>query len=385
MAESTKTMLLQPGLSYDRPEELADAVERIFTLSLAARRLGPQSCVLLKPNLLAKHPPEHAVTTHPAVVEAVVRALRRRGVERILLADSCGGLYNEGGMRALYRVSGLTELCGRLGVELWDKTTSAPRTCAGALVHEFNLITPVHLCDFIIDLPKFKTHVMTGMTAAVKNLFGCIPGLQKAEMHMRFPDRERFGQMLCDLAGAIAPDLTILDAIVGMEGDGPAGGSPRALGLLLGGEDVWQIDLAVAALMGLDPQKVPYLAAGIRSGVCAEAFEPEMLASGSDSLKPISDWKLPGSFSSLTFSDHYPTGLRWAGPLVTKLAAPRPVIRRTDCIGCGKCAEICPGHTIQLKGGKAHIDPTGCIRCFCCHEMCPVKAIAVRRIPLFRL
>ena len=384
MAEQ-KSVLLQSGLSYDRPQELAAAVEKIFCACPAARRLGPDSSVLLKPNLLAKHPPEHAVTTHPAVVEAVVRSLHLRGVKKIVLADSCGGMYSEGGMRAIYRVSGLAEVCGRLGVELWEKTTSAPRACDGRLVHEFNLITPVHECDFFIDLPKFKTHVMTGMTAAVKNLFGCIPGLQKAEMHMRFPDRERFGQMLCDLAGAVAPDMVILDGIAGMEGDGPAGGNSRQLGLLLGGEDPWKIDLAVAALMGLDPQKVPYLAAGIKSGVCAPSFTPAMLAQESEPLVPIKDWKLPESFSSLTFSDRYPTGLRWAVPLVTRLAAPRPVIRRVDCIGCGKCAEICPGHTIQLKNGKAHIDPSGCIRCFCCHEMCPVKAIAVRRIPLFRL
>ena len=153
----------------------------------------------------------------------------------------------------------------------------------------------------------------------------------------------------------------------------------------MGGSDPWQVDLAVAALMGLDPQRVPYLAAGIRSGVCPERFDKAQLAAGSDPLLPIEDWQLPASFSSLTFSDHYPAGLRWAGPLVTRLAAPHPVIRRADCVGCGKCAEICPGHTITVKDGKARIDPAGCIRCFCCHEMCPAKAIRVRRIPLFRL
>ena len=235
MAEQSNKVFVRRGLSYEDLPALTEAVEAIFAQSPAAQRLGRESRVLLKPNLLAKHPPEHAVTTHPAVVEAVATVLRRREVGRIILADSCGGLYTEGGMRSIYRASGLAEVCERMGVELWDKTTSAPRACDGALVHEFNLITPVQECDFIIDLPKFKTHVMTGMTAAVKNLFGCIPGLQKAEMHMRFPDRERFGQMLCDLAGAVAPDLVILDAIVGMEGDGPAGGHPRALGMLLGG------------------------------------------------------------------------------------------------------------------------------------------------------
>ena len=385
MAEPEHWVYHRTGLSYGRPEGLAEAVEEIFRLCPAAGRLGPGSRVLLKPNLLAKHPPEHAVTTHPAVVEAVVAALRRRGVERIVLADSCGGVYSEGVMRGISRASGLAAACERLGVEVWSKTGSGARASGGRLVREFNLITPVLESDFIIDLPKFKTHVMTGLTAALKNLFGCITGLHKAEMHMRFPDRERFGEMLCDLCGAVRPALVIVDGVTGMEGDGPAGGSPREPGLLLGGCDPWQVDLAAAALMGLPPAQVPYLAAAQRRGLCGDVFDPAQLAPGSDPIQPIPGWKLPESFSSLAFADKFPSGLRWASPLVTRLAAPRPAIRRAKCVGCGKCAEICPGHTIAVRGGKAKIDPSGCIRCFCCHEMCPVKAIDVRRIPFFNL
>ena len=383
MPEKSRQVYLKSGLCYEDQPALDAAVEQLFALCPGAARLGPASRVLLKPNLLARHPPEHGVTTHPAVVRAVAAALHRRGVTEITLADSCGGLYTEGGMRSLYRTSGLAGVCGECGIRLWDKTTSAPRKTDGALLHEFNLITPLHECDFFIDLPKFKTHVMTGMTCAVKNLFGCIPGLEKAEMHMRFPDKARFGQMLCDLAGVVAPDLVVVDGILGMEGDGPAGGSPRALGLLLGGEDPWTVDLAAAALMGLAPARVPYLAAGIGGGVCPAAFDAALLAAGSDPLTPIADWKLPDSYASIAFKDRFPAGLRWASPLVTRLTAPRPVVDRARCIGCGKCAEICPGRTIRVEGGKAHIDPSGCIRCFCCHEMCPARAIRVRRLSVF--
>lgn len=386
MAEKMQQVFFRTGLSYDAQDGLDQAVEELFALCPAAAALGPDTRVLLKPNLLAKHRPEDAVTTHPAVVRAVVRALRRRGVRQITLADSCGGLYTEGGMRALYRASGLAAVCEELQVELWQKTTSGPRAAAqGVLVHEFELIDPVRESDFIIDLPKFKTHVMTGLTAAVKNLFGCIPGLQKAEMHMRFPDRRQFGEMLCDLCTAVAPGLVVVDGVLSMEGDGPAGGQPRQTGFLLGGQDPWQVDLAAAFLMGLDPARVPYLAAGQRRGLCAAAFDPAALAPGSDPLQPLEGWQLPQSFSEISFASHYPAGLRWASPLVTRFAAPRPVIRRSKCIGCGKCAEICPGHTIRLQGGKAKINPSGCIRCFCCHEMCPVKAIGLRRLPVFRL
>ena len=379
-------VIVRPVASYEDAAALDAAVEAVFAALPAEKQPTPASRVLLKPNLLARHAPDKAVTTHPALLRAVVAALRRRGVTDILLADSPGGLYTPARMRALYEGTGMTALAKELGIALYDacKSVTVP-AATGGLVREFELIEPVVQRDYLIDLPKMKTHVMTGASLSVKNLFGCIPGLQKAEMHMRFPDRERFGQMLCDLAGAVAPDLVILDAIVGMEGDGPAGGHPRALGMLLGGSDPWRVDLTVARMMGLDPKRVPYLAAGIRTGVCPEQFSPDFLAPGADPADPIPDWQLPASFSSLTFSDHYPVGLRWAGPLVTRLAAPHPVIRRADCIGCGRCAEICPGHTIRIKDGKARIDPSGCIRCFCCHEMCPAKAIRVRRIPLFRL
>ena len=385
MSEPCGHLLLRGGLSYDRPDGVAAAVEEIFALAPAVQALGPQSKVLLKPNLLAKHPPEHAVTTHPVVVAAVIDALHRRGVTQITLADSSGGLYTEGGMRAVYRASGLLEVCERMGVAVWGKTTSGTRVVEGTRVHQFTLIDPVLECDFLIDLAKLKTHVMTGMTAGVKNLFGCIPGLQKAEMHMRFPQREDFGEMLCDLCCAVQPQLVIVDGITAMEGNGPAGGTVREEGLLLGGDDVWQLDLAVAQLMGLDSQRVPYLAAGARRGLCGTKLDPAALAPGSDPVQPLKNWQLPQSFRSLTFQEKFPTGLRWAGPLVSRIAAPRPVIRKSKCIGCGRCAEICPGKTIRLQNHKAVIDPAGCIRCFCCHEMCPAKALDVRRIAFFKL
>ncbi|MEG0804727.1 MAG: DUF362 domain-containing protein, partial [Pygmaiobacter sp.] len=230
-----------------------------------------------------------------------------------------------------------------------------------------------------------KTHMMTGMTAAVKNLFGCVPGLQKAEFHMRFPDREGFGEMLCDLCVAVAPALVVADGIVGMEGDGPAGGEVRAMGLLLGGEDPFLVDLAIAQIIGIAPQQVPYLAAAAARGLCPNVFPAAALAPGSDPLPHFLDFKLPASFAEITFGSKVPPGLRWATPAVVRFAAPHPVIHTARCIGCGKCAEICPGKTIVFQNKKAKILKADCIRCFCCHEMCPVKAIDVRHLPFFKL
>ena len=209
------------------------AVERVFCLLKAPEAIGPDTKILLKPNLLSKSAPEKAVTTHPEMVRAVIRACVRRGArpENITLADSAGGLYNPAGVQALYKVCGMAAVCAEEGVNLYTACESVP--CAvenGAVVRQFELLRPVLEADFIIDLPKFKTHVMTGMTAATKNLFGCIPGLKKAEWHTRFPDRERFGRMLIDLLLTVKPAMAVLDGIVGMEGDGPGGGEPRAVG-----------------------------------------------------------------------------------------------------------------------------------------------------------
>ena len=146
---------------------LAAAVEDIFAQSAAARALGPRSRVLVKPNLVAKHAPEKAVTTHPAVLDAVCAALRRRGVESITVADSPGGLYNPAVMKSIYKASGLLAVCERHGALAYTACEAAPRKTDGVRVKEFSLLRPVLEADFIIDLPKVKTHVMTGMSCAV--------------------------------------------------------------------------------------------------------------------------------------------------------------------------------------------------------------------------
>lgn len=387
-------VIVQSVTTYEQAR-VDNAVEAIFAALPAARKLGGGSHVLLKPNLLAKHPPEHAVTTHPAVITAVIRAVHRRGVplSQIVLADSMGGVYNSALMKAAYRASGMEQACEQEGIECYTACQWQTKKTAGQLVKEFALIEPVLHADFIIDLPKLKTHVMTGYTGAVKNLFGCIPGLQKAEWHTRFSDRERFGGMLIDLLQTVQPDMAILDAVIGMEGDGPAGGEPRKVGLILGSEDLLNLDLAACYLIGMPPMRVPYLENAQKRGLCAESFDMQDLAGNTAAFAPIQDYKLPSSYQngnlgSTDFADYR----AWMRPFVRvaeKIAAPRPVVQRAKCIGCGKCAEICPRHTIHLadKGGKrkAKIDPSGCIRCFCCHEMCPVKAIDVRKFSLFRL
>ncbi len=361
-------------------QELVDArIEEFFTQSKAAKSLSSSTKVVLKPNLLAKHAPDKAVTTHPSVVCAVIRALKKRGVEQITVADSPGGLYTPAIMKSIGQVSGLAEVCRQEGALFYTDCEFAETQADGKLMHRFNLLKPVLEADFIIDLPKMKTHVMTNVTAGVKNLFGTIPGLQKAELHMRFPEKEYFGEMLCDLCLTVHPQMTILDAVAAMEGDGPAGGTVRHVGLLLASENVWNLDLAVCHLVGVQASKVPYLQAAIKRGVCAEEFSTALCEGDKDACHKIEGYRLPSGYVEMDFSNRFPFFLRWASPAIVKFATPRPKVDSKKCIGCGKCAEICPKQTIRISDHKAKIIPANCIHCFCCHEMCPVKAIDVVR------
>lgn len=359
--------------------DLQQSIEQVFATSSLHTRLQAGCKVLLKPNLLAKHFPEKAVTTHPAVVTAVIRALKARGIQQITVADSPGGVYTPAIIKAIGQASGILQICQQEGAEFYTQCQFSQQKMQGNRLQSIALIDPVLQADVIINLPKMKTHVMTNMTAGVKNLFGTIPGLQKAELHMRFPDKQDFGEMLCDLCQQVAPALTILDAIVAMEGDGPAGGSPRQVGLLLASENVWHLDLAVCYLMNLDPLQVPYLAVAHQRGLCPDAFHRDWLKGNTKGFLPISEYRLPSNYVEMDFSNRFPIWLRWASPAIIKLATPKPKVQPQKCVGCGKCAEICPAKTIVMQDQKATIQPKACIRCFCCHEMCPVKAIDVVR------
>ena len=238
--------------------------------------------------------------------------------------------------------------------------------------------------DLIINLAKFKTHVMTGMTGAVKNMFGVVPGLKKAEFHMRFPDKENFANMLIDLCQAVKPTFTIVDGIQAMEGDGPAGGSVRNLGLLLAGSDPYKIDMAMAYIMGFEAENLPVLKAAMDRGLVPARLEMTDITGDVQRYQRCEGYILPRSYR-LDFGDHVPRALRWATPAVEKFLAPKPKINKPRCIGCGKCRSICPQKTIEIKDKKAVINLKNCIKCFCCHEMCPVKAIDIKRSSFFKI
>ncbi|WP_409968546.1 DUF362 domain-containing protein [Bengtsoniella intestinalis] len=385
----SKTVFVQTVTHYNA-QLVEQAVETLFSQLEAPQMISSQTRILLKPNILAKHPPEHAVTTHPIVVQAVIHACVRRGAKpaNILLADSSGGVYHPSQIKSFYKTCGFASLETSEGISLYtDCQSTVIQTINGRVAKEFDIINPALEADFIINLPKYKTHVMTGMTAACKNMFGLVPGLKKSQWHMRFPDKERFGHMLMDLLEVCPPQMAILDGIIGMEGDGPAGGTPRCAGVLMASEDMVNLDLAIAHMMGLAPMRVPYLQAAYQRGLGDSAID---LSTVVGDLPVMVDWQLPRSYqgnseSCMDFADHIPKVFT---PLIRKIEsaiAPQPLVIPSLCIGCGKCKEICPQDTISIVKGKANVHHKQCIRCFCCHEVCPVKAIDIKSFSLFKL
>lgn len=359
--------------SYD-DELLYKAVSEHFQNLGAAP--SPDARVLIKPNLLAARKPDTAVTTHHALVAAVIRCLKERGVTNIVVADSSSGPYIHASVKSVYSAAGYLreDIAPYLNYDLSYKTVECPQKKPA---NAFNIITPVAEADYIINLAKLKTHSMTTVSAGVKNLFGVIPGLQKPDMHRRFPALSDFCAMLCQLNTVVKPDLTILDAVDSMEGNGPGGGTIKHTGLTLASTDQFSLDTVAVRFMGLSPENIPHLIEARKMGLLSE--EPELCG---DSFSPCPEkFIMPDAVKNTNFTDSLPAFLRKAGAFVLDgFLRSYPRVDASVCVACGKCAESCPQKIISLDSGKAKMPRRGCISCFCCQEVCPAHAISARRI-----
>ena len=242
--------------SYDL-NKVEKAIDDIFEyLGGIEKFIKPNMKVLIKPNLVMKKKPEDAATTHPLVVEAIAKKVLSLGAE-VMIADSPGGFYNEKYLKSVYTVCGYKELTDRINVKLNYDTSTIERACEkGKVAKKFTLIKPVNDADFIINVPKLKTHGMMVFTGAVKNLFGLIPGALKAEYHLKMDNYKNFSDVLVDICECIKPGISIMDAIDAMEGAGPTAGSPRHLGLILASANPYALDVAAISVIGLKNTQV---------------------------------------------------------------------------------------------------------------------------------
>ena len=358
-----------------------DAVGKgLALLGGASHFVDPDERLLLKVNLLAGSAPEKAVTTHPSVFKAVARHFQAAGAQ-LVYGDSPGF----GRPESVARRARIREAAAELGIELADfvsgQTVSFPE---GHLIKQFTVAQGALCADGLVSLPKLKTHALTRMTGAVKNQFGCIPGLLKGEFHARLPDMERFAQMLVDLTRLLRPRLYVMDAIVAMEGNGPRGGDPRPVKALLLSNDPVALDATACRMMDLDPLLVPTIRWGQETGLGTHS---KVEVRGD----PLESFVLPDYKANR--KNEISTGLvgRLAARLLRDYAVPRPVIDAAQCTRCGTCVKVCPAtpKAVDFRGADKvdapSYDYTSCIRCYCCQELCPENAITVATPMLGRL
>ncbi|RQW05946.1 MAG: DUF362 domain-containing protein [Calditrichaeota bacterium] len=334
--------------------------------------------VLLKPNLLYPVPPEKAVTTHPSIVEAVIRIVQERGAAVVKVGDSPGVASTDNAGRK----SGVKDVVLAMEAEWVD--FSEPTLIEykdGLTQKQFYPAKVVAESDIIISIPKLKTHEMMYFTGAMKNLFGTIPGLNKSRFHFNFPDKENFASMIVDLNGALNADYAVMDAIVGMEGPGPGSGYPKHLGFVAASSNLLALDAACASIVGYDPEEIPIFQEALKRKLWLDGFEEIQYPSEQpDAVKPH-NFKRVKVLKDTGFIKRILPGPVYK--VIKDMYVPRPFFSKKKCIACGKCVEICPPDALVLKGKnknkKAAVDYGKCIRCYCCHEVCPVDAIRIGR------
>jgi uncharacterized protein (DUF362 family)/NAD-dependent dihydropyrimidine dehydrogenase PreA subunit len=340
----------------------------------------PGESIVVKPNVLIGSNPTKCVTTHPSVLRAVGRLLIEAGAS-LSYGDSPSFGKCEGGARR----SHLTHVGDELGMRLADfdrgRQTSHPD---GLLIKSFVLANGVLEADGLVSLPKLKTHALTRFTGAVKNQFGCIPGFLKAQYHVKLPDPYDFSTMLVDLNSLIGPRLCVMDGIEAMEGNGPRGGKPKKLGVLIISDDPIAMDATACRIIDLDPGVVPTSAPGERSGL--GRYRQEAIEVVGESIESFLD----PTFEVIRRPPRHQTGGRLRS-FVRNRTCERPAIDEEKCNSCGTCVEMCPVEpkAVDWRGGDRSRPPAHdhgrCIRCYCCLEVCPEGAISVRNPLLGRL
>ena len=321
--------------------------------------------VWVKPNLLSPHPPEHGVTTDPELIRGVVRGLKARGAGDVWVADNPGGglQRNVSSYIAPTGVPEASEGCFR-GI---SETPVALPTKSRFLA-EFRVSHIITEADVILNLPVFKTHALTILTGAIKNLFGIIPGGQKAHLHTLAKSGNDFGELLVDLYQVVpVPVLTIMDAQRGMDGqNGPSGGRVLSIGKILASNNPVALDAVMAAMAGTDPARIPTTRIAAERGLGPCRIEDIDIVGD---FAPVNGFRLPSVMLASGI-----TGL--AAAIAYPLIQRRPLLDSELCTQCRLCEQNCPVRAIDMEPYPV-IDRTKCIYCYCCAELCPEKAMSV--------
>jgi uncharacterized protein (DUF362 family)/Pyruvate/2-oxoacid:ferredoxin oxidoreductase delta subunit len=365
---------------YD-PARVRRAVEEALSLLPGLPRVSRDSGkrVLLKPNLLSsRDPPERAVNTHPEFVRAVGESFVARGW-RVLIGDSCGSM-EPGSTSDAIRTTGLDRVAREISAEIvdFDRAPSVeapiPQGRVLCAVKTPRLLSEV---DLFVTLPKLKTHGLTLYTGAVKNQLGLVPGNGKKEIHLLAPKPERMAEALLDIHSLVRPRLAVMDGIVAMEGNGPAAGRPRAVGLVIASADAVSLDAVAAEIIGYERGEVDTTRLGHERGLGIGRIEEIEVSGVPLGEAAVPDFKKPPrKVRSGLFKLMPDSLLRW---VIDNAGATYAQVMDDRCVLCGECVANCPAKAFKKVGGRIRADRRLCISCYCCSEVCRQRAIAMRR------
>lgn len=334
-----------------------DRVFEEFPLDVAGKR------VLVKPNMLGPYAPETHVNTNPALVSELVESLDDCGAH-VIVSDN-PGTQGYGAVEKSARVSGVKNASrGRFR----NISTEVVNLFLDGTATRVNVSREVLEADVLISLPKFKTHTFTKMTGAIKNSFGFIVGGDKARLHLEFPDYKPFSEILVDVYKIRIPDLVIVDAVVGIQGNGPTAKSLYSPGKLMASDDGVAVDSVMANMMGFEPASVRMIEYAFEQGLGEMRLSQIDVVGRADRLKgfrrPVP--RIPQLF-----------GGTWIGAFFPDIGHPHFDIDTESCSGCGSCGEACPAGAIEIEENRPSYDYSKCISCYCCMELCPNQAISI--------
>lgn len=367
-----RVVILKVG-EYDRDLiylNIKKAIERYFSHLNFTRK------IVLKPNLLTISSPEEAITTHPILIEAVADIFSSSG--EVYIADNPGGFISHKDIDYVYTSLGIKKLAEKIKVNLLysERITLKDNIPFSWWVED----------TCLINLPKLKTHNITGLTLCVKNLYGTISGLYKSKLHFEYPHYKDFVKVLFKLYHLIKPTLNIVDGILALEGDGPAkGGVPKKLGLVIIGDDALYTDYVITRLLKMDKINIlikEALLKGLLREENYQIFFEDKLLSDRDLVNLSSKMNFSFLPPSLFITERIPS---FVLSCLENFIKVQPKINQKTCAGCYKCVEVCPAHTIDFINHKAKIDYRNCINCMCCKEVCRFGAVGLKKSFLVKL
>jgi uncharacterized protein (DUF362 family)/ferredoxin-like protein FixX len=350
--------------------KINDGIDRLGGWDLFVH---PGDRVLLKVNLIGPKPSESAAVTHSEFVRAMIRILKQRGCE-VWVGDSSGGaIAGIAPTAKSFKVAGYEKIAKEEGaiIKNFDSEGVIGLTPESKYEERMYLAKPIFDADVVINLPKLKTHLASIYTGAIKNVFGCIPGLRKAKYHKIAPNPENFGEILADIHQSGKFQLHIVDGILAMQGEGPTAGDAYPGNKILMSTDPLALDTIALKMLGVEIGEVPILAAAKQRGIGESKLDNITLDGDYKSIPKLDSFRLPKRYKN-SKKRNYKAVIR-----IIDFFKTRPKVNRKKCRNCNVCVESCPVEAINQD--TKQIDYMVCIECMCCHELCMYKAVELKK------